>query len=281
MAKTNDQAGSATRAEAPPIPGGPAVIRASRRTCPQHGAYLSRRYRLTSGAEFDGPCPACESAATAADIVADAERDETQRRTAAAAQAQDALEASIKRSGVPARYRDLTLDGFVAAGDPDKTRASKSCAAFRDGASPTSSASLTLIGRPGTGKTHLACAIGNAWLAKGRSVMFVTVRGLVRHIRSAYGKRGESEGDRVRDLVLPDLLIVDDVGAQLGTEHEKLLLFDVIDERYSQMRPLIITSNMSKNILSEYLGERMWDRIAEDGAVIGCAWESYRRRAKR
>ena len=74
----------------------------------------------------------------------------------------------------------------------------------------------------------------------------------------------------------PDLLILDEIGVQIGSEHEKLLLFDVLNGRYQQCRPTILISNLSGSDLEAYLGQRVMDRYRECGAVLAFDWNSYR-----
>ena len=65
---------------------------------------------------------------------------------------------------------------------------------------------------------------------------------------------------------------------QYGSEFEKQILFDVLNQRYEQLKPAILLSNIPTEQLSDYLGERVTDRLRENGGVvIGFDWKSYRR----
>ena len=75
----------------------------------------------------------------------------------------------------------------------------------------------------------------------------------------------------------PDLLILDEVGVQFGTETEKNLLFDVLNERYEKRKSTLLLSNLPLNEVRAYLGERVFDRMREDGGdVVTFGWESQR-----
>jgi DNA replication protein DnaC len=78
------------------------------------------------------------------------------------------------------------------------------------------------------------------------------------------------------------LLVMDEVGVQYGTDAEKVLLFDVINRRYQDVMPTILLTNLDKAGLREYLGDRAFDRIRENGLLVPFVWESHRvnRRAK-
>jgi DNA replication protein DnaC len=77
-----------------------------------------------------------------------------------------------------------------------------------------------------------------------------------------------------------DLLILDEVGVQFGSDFEKNLLFEVLNSRYESRRPSVILSNLSQPEVQNYLGERVVDRIREDGGrVMTFDWASHRRTA--
>ncbi|WP_434029167.1 ATP-binding protein [[Pseudomonas] boreopolis] len=139
-------------------------------------------------------------------------------------------------------------------------------------------ASLVLTGLPGTGKTHLACAIANSVMEEHTaSVLFCTVSAALRAIKETYRKGSErGEQDVINKLTRPALLILDEVGVQVGSEHEKLLMFEILNERYQDMKPTILVSNLSGGELEEFLGQRVMDRYRECGSVIAFDWQSHR-----
>ena len=77
-----------------------------------------------------------------------------------------------------------------------------------------------------------------------------------------------------------DLLIIDEVGVQRGSDFEKETFFDVINERYENMRPTIILSNLTIEEIKVFLGERVFDRLRENGGkAFLLDWPSYRAEA--
>lgn len=139
---------------------------------------------------------------------------------------------------------------------------------------------LVLCGKPGTGKNHLACAIANAVIEQYQdSARITTALRIARKIKSTWSKEAElSENEVIGIYVDFDLLIIDEIGAQFGSEAEKIILFEIINERYEQMKPTILISNLTLEELPNYIGERVLDRMKEGkGAVVSFDWESYRK----
>ena len=58
-----------------------------------------------------------------------------------------------------------------------------------------------------------------------------------------------------------DLLVLDELGVQAGSQSEQALLFEVIDARLSENRPTIFLSNLKPKMLAPVIGERIVDRI--------------------
>ena len=95
-----------------------------------------------------------------------------------------------------------------------------------------------LIGNVGTGKSYMASAIANALIEKGVKVKFTSFIEITNDIFSASDKT-----KYVKSLNKYDLLIIDDVGTERNTEYTLENIYWVIDERVSEGKPLIITTN--------------------------------------
>lgn len=126
---------------------------------------------------------------------------------------------------------------------------------------------LVFCGSIGTGKTHLACAILHAFASKGARVRYLTVNHLIFRLRQSWAPDSrETEMELLEELCSRDLVVLDEVGVQFGTESERVQLFNVINARYNRVRPTIVISNLDLAGITAYLGERTVDRLKENAA---------------
>jgi len=139
---------------------------------------------------------------------------------------------------------------------------------------------LAFVGKPGTGKTHLAAAIIREVLAAGHSAAFTTVGDYVREIKDyCWGNRKDQlrESEVIAKYCRPHLLVLDEVGVQFGSNAEEILIFTLINKRYEDLRPTLVISNEEEEGLEKYLGERVFDRLKDGGGqIIPFEWDSVR-----
>lgn len=138
---------------------------------------------------------------------------------------------------------------------------------------------LVMIGGPGTGKNMLSALICQDVAGQGFTALHTTAMKLVRRVKESWGKGSEeTESQAIRNFTLPDLLVVDEIGVQFGSQAEQIILTEIINDRYEAMRPTIIISNLTVPQLEEILGKRVVDRFYESGGrVLVFNWQSYRR----
>ena len=185
----------------------------------------------------------------------------------------------VKSAAIPERFRNRTLDSYIAktTGQKDALAFAKEYAENFDEVLQTGR-SCIFVGKPGTGKTHLAIGIALSIMQQQQSALFVTVQRLIRRVKDSWHTKEETESEVIDAYASPDLLILDEVGVQFGSEFEKQVLFDVLNERYEKLKPSILLSNIPSEQLSDYLGERVTDRLRENkGRMIGFNWDSYRK----
>lgn len=191
------------------------------------------------------------------------------------------VSASLQSVNIGARYQGMSFADFDTAGAGSQkvlTICSRYAETFPDRLKNCDN--LLMLGNPGTGKNMLAACICQSVATQGFSVIHTTAMKLIRKIKESWGKKAEiSEQDAINQFSKPDLLVIDEVGVQYGSETEKILLFEVINERYEAMKPTIVISNLGTADVETFLGARIMDRFHEGkSAVLEFTWESYRRR---
>jgi len=118
---------------------------------------------------------------------------------------------------------------------------------------------LLLTGRYGSGKTHLAAAIANFCIEKGISTLFLTVPDLLDWLRYAYSRTDMSFEERFEEIREMPLLILDDFGTQNATAWAQEKIFQIMNHRYVNQLPTVITSNRMLNDFEGRIQSRLQD----------------------
>ncbi len=134
-----------------------------------------------------------------------------------------------------------------------------------------------MVGRTGTGKTHLACAVARNVLDQRSYVRYVTSEDMANEIANAWTKADDSEASAVWRFTDYDLLIIDEYGLHDQHESRLQLVHKVLYSRYDAKKPTVLISNWTKEQLKDNLGDRLWSRFQHDGlTVVECNWADAR-----
>lgn len=113
---------------------------------------------------------------------------------------------------------------------------------------------LILVGSNGVGKTHLACSIANKLIENGIPVIYGTLINLLAELRNSYDVDNNiSEMKIIKLYKNVNLLIIDDLGKEKPSEWGLEKLFTIINSRYENNLPVIITTNYNQNSLVQRL----------------------------
>ena len=144
---------------------------------------------------------------------------------------------------------------------------------------------VIFLGPSGTGKTHLAIALGYQATQAGAKVRFISAADLMLQLESAQ-RQGRYKEVMKRSVLGPRLLIIDEIGYLPFSSTQASLFFQVIAKRY-EAGSVILTSNLSFGEWEQVFGgnaaltSAMLDRLLHHAHVIQIRSDSYRLKDKR
>jgi len=142
---------------------------------------------------------------------------------------------------------------------------------------------VLFLGPPGVGKTHLAIALGLEAIHAGYGVYFITAQELMKSLAKAQAK-GQLE-TRMRSLIKPQLLILDELGYLPLEPWEAAQFFQLVSARYEK-GSIIVTSNKSYGEWGEIFPDSVMaaavlDRLLHHSTTVNIKGDSYRLKGKR
>lgn len=152
---------------------------------------------------------------------------------------------------------------------------------------------LTLIGPPGTGKTHIAAALLKVAVLSGHSARFIGAVKLLDQLRATFdpSRQGgfvQTESRILRDLIGVHFLVLDDLRVDGLTVWGRDRLYALLNPRWEAQRPTLVTSNFTPNELAASSGrdrpgldEGTLSRLVRSALTIQLAGEDYRLERKR
>jgi DNA replication protein DnaC len=152
----------------------------------------------------------------------------------------------VAAASIPKRYEHCTLDSFLER-SLTLRNAKKRVQDFVDEwPNPASGKGLLLVGPCGSGKTHLAVGalLGIIQADKPGRVIFENFSDLIQSIQASFDSdHVPSKTELLQPLIVADLLVIDELGAQKPTAWVQDILYYVINTRYNEARTTIFTSN--------------------------------------
>ncbi len=177
------------------------------------------------------------------------------------------VEASIESSGMSDLIRRQSFSNFSLEyykNDPEAfKRMSKICNYLRgyaEGFDVKKSGNIAMFGGTGLGKTHLSSALAKEVIERGNDVYYISAMNMFadfeqRRFGSSYSP--ESVGETEQYFTC-DLLIIDDLGAEMINQFTVSCLYNVINSRLNHKKPTILSSNLTQDDFRR----KYWDRIS-------------------
>jgi DNA replication protein DnaC len=232
--------------------------------CEKHGEYISQVTTIM-GSVFESACPECQAAWESGNM-SEPGTDRVERKIPA---------------GIGARFAKYTFDDYATENEMQQkalTTSRKIVENFQ--AFAKQGTTFLFHGNVGTGKTMLVSIIAMELQRRGIPVTYASVLQAIRRVRKTFSGLGDEQAE-IDKLSRCPLLILEEVGVQLGTPYEISILHEIFDERYKAVLPTIITSNLSPAAIEDYLGPRIWRRIRGGGTGMAVTfdWREWRGRS--
>jgi len=192
------------------------------------------------------------------------------------ARRQNRIARNLRASKLPP---SKTLDSFDKKRLPTKVATHLNVLA--DGSFINRCENVLAFGNPGSGKTHLLCAIGHELIEQGRRVLFICCSQLVQDLLIA--KRDLAMSKVLKKLSRYDAVIIDDIGYVQHSRQEMEVLFTFLADRYER-GSLMITSNLPFSKWEQIFKDPMTaaaaiDRLVHHSVILELNIESYRMEA--
>lgn len=173
------------------------------------------------------------------------------------------VRARFWREAIPSRFQWARVDDFTGQARTELERW---------GTEPAGR-NLLLLGPVGVGKSHAAVAAARILFDRGTEVRFLPVVELLDMLRP-----GGPEG-ALYDLAGLELLVLDDLGSERPTDWTAERLYALVNRRWLEERPTIITTNLPASELEQAVGARVYSRLVGNGSVgVGLSGPDRRRK---
>jgi len=186
---------------------------------------------------------------------------------------------------MPLKFIECSLDKFQGG-----EMAKKKCHEFVvEMIQEAKGVGILFTGATGSGKTHLAVAIVRELVRRGSpltkmlaygGVEFTTMPELLMEIRATYNSKrpdAETEADVVNRYAGCGLLVLDDLGAEKVSDFSITTLYLIIDRRNRELKPTVVTTNLTLEQIGAQIDERIASRLSEM-KIVQIAMPDYRKK---
>ncbi len=245
-------------------------------------------------------CPLCEGSGWRT-VPASPSAPRDRRVTRCECQLRARNQTLLAAAHIPRRYEHCELASYTTdfpGAHPSLALAHLSAVKFAQEYDPRDGTGLLIIGKIGTGKTHLAVGITKELiLTKGISCLFYDYRELLKEIQNSYNATVKTtELDVLRPVFETDVLVLDELGAVKPTEWVWDTVSLILNTRYNDNRTTLITTNFEDHpaagangggsalraaraeSLGDRIGERMRSRLHEMCRIIKMEGEDFRQK---
>ena len=141
---------------------------------------------------------------------------------------------------------------------------------------------IIYYGHCGTGKSYAAACVVNAVIDKGFTALYTSIPRIINKMQATW----EGKDEYLNELCKVDLLVIDDLTAERQTEYAKEIVYEVIDGRYNTGKPLIISTNLSREQIrdsdsADIATARILSRILQNCVPIEVTGQDRRKEAAR
>jgi DNA replication protein DnaC len=178
-----------------------------------------------------------------------------------------------------ARYAQCTLTNFACPTDAQAQAVERLvgyCRKAKENASD--GVGVFLFGASGTGKDHLAMGVAKAFIyATSKPVVWISGAMLFEKLRDSFdGKKSESEV--LGRYASASLLWLSDPIPVKGelTQYQAEALYRLVDERYNQRRPVLVTANIGPGGADAAMGPAIARRLRESTIQVHCNWDQFK-----
>lgn len=180
----------------------------------------------------------------------------------------------LKESGIGRRFLGAGFDNFKREVMPHAYDVAYN---FATGFSQNNGNGLIFTGDVGTGKTHLAAAIAHHIIESySVTVQFINYVDLIADLKAAFSSDTGNVVQIEKRMCESNLLIIDDLGKEKQSQFTNELLYRVVNRRYKDNLPLIITTNYRLPVLAERLDYAVFSRIIGICKAVDMRGTDYR-----